>query len=133
MNRRDEPLVKIASAANGALAAMWREVLENNGIACLVRMTGPEAYVTFVSPHEIYARAADAERARELLAAYNEDESDLALGRGDGDGDDEDEDDEDAYWMEGAGTEGGETAGAGESRRGRTDPERPDPGERARG
>ncbi len=98
MSRREEPLVRIASAGNGALAAMWREVLENSGIPCLVRATGPEAYVTFASPHEFYVRAADAERARELLAAYNEDESDLALGRGGGD----EEDGEDAYWMEGA-------------------------------
>lgn len=95
MSRRDEPLVRVASAGNQALGEMWREVLANNGIPALLRIAGPlTAYNTFASPHDLYVTAPNAARARALLAAYNEDEGDLALGRGD--------EDDDEYWMEGA-------------------------------
>ena len=98
MDRGDEALVRVASAGNQALGEMWREVLENNGIPCLLRIAGPlTGYASFGSPHDLFVRAADADRARAFLAAYNEDESDLALGRDAGD-----EGAEDAYWMEGS-------------------------------
>jgi hypothetical protein len=77
--RRREPdpgdLVKIASAGNQAVAEMWREVLANEGIPALARIAGPlTAYATFASPHDLLVAAGDAERAREILAAYNEEE-----------------------------------------------------------
>ncbi len=98
MGRGDEALVRVASAGNQALGEMWREVLANNGIPCLLRIAGPlTGYASFGSPHDLFVRAADADRARAFLAAYNEDESDLALGRDAGD-----EGAEADYWMEGA-------------------------------
>ena len=82
MTRRGDELVKVASAGNQALGEMWREVLENNGIPCLLRVAGPLlAYATFTSQHDLLVAASDAVRARDLLAAYNEDEGDLALNR----------------------------------------------------
>jgi hypothetical protein len=91
MSRRDEPLVRVASAGNQALGEMWREVLANNGIPALLRVAGPlTGYATFASAHDLFVAAANAERARELLAAYNEDEGDLSLGRGDEDDENDD-------------------------------------------
>ena len=82
MTRRGDELVKVASAGNQALGEMWREVLERNGIPCLLRVAGPLlAYATFTSQHDLLVAASDAVRARELLAAYNADEGDLSLDR----------------------------------------------------
>ena len=82
MTRDDELLVKVASAGNQAVGEMWREVLESNGIPCLLRVAGPLlAYATFTSQHDLLVAASDAARARKLLAAYNEDEGDLSLDR----------------------------------------------------
>ena len=94
----NEPLVRIAQAGNQALAEMWKDVLRSNGIPSMLRISGaPTAYVTFAAPHDILVLASDAERARDLLAAYNEDERDLALGR-----DADDAEGVEPYWMEGA-------------------------------
>ena len=80
MTQGDDKLVKVASAGNQAVGEMWREVLESNGIPCLLRVAGPLlAYATFTSQHDLLVAESDAERARELLAAYNEDEGDLSL------------------------------------------------------
>ena len=80
MSQRSDELVKVASAGNQALGELWREVLDNNGIPCLVRVAGPLlVYATFTSQHDLYVRAGDAARARDLLAAYNEDDADLSL------------------------------------------------------
>ena len=84
MTRRGDELVKVASAGNQALGEMWREVLEENGIRCLLRVAGPLlAYATFTSQHDLLVAAPDAERARDLLAAFNEDDGDLSLDRQD--------------------------------------------------
>lgn len=94
-----EPLVKIASAANQVLAEMWRELLRNNGIPALVRIAGPlTAYATFTSPHDILVLAADVERARQILGAFNENDRDFAVAEDAAAPEDED----DEYWMEGA-------------------------------
>ncbi len=97
MTARDgrEPLVKIASAENQVLAEMWKEMLLNNGIPSLARISGPLiGYAPFASPHDLLVLTADADAARLLLAAFNEDAQDLAPTDG--------EDGEDEYWMEGA-------------------------------
>lgn len=102
--RGGEPLVRVAQAGNQSLAEMWKDVLRSNGIPSMVRIAGAvTAYVTFAAPHDILVLASDADLARDLLAAYNDDESDLALGRDSGDGDEEEG--EEPYWMEGAGRE----------------------------
>lgn len=90
-NAADEgnALVKVASAGNEAEAQMWREVLEQNGIPCMVRAVGDLfAYTPFNSQHDLYVAVAHADRARDLLTAYNDDRGDLAP-------DDEDAEDED--------------------------------------
>ncbi len=102
--RGGDPLVRVAQAGNQSLAEMWKDVLRSNGIPSMTRIAGAvTAYVTFAAPHDILVLASDVERARDLLAAYNDDERDLALGRSSGDGDsDEDDEGEEPYWMEGA-------------------------------
>lgn len=98
-------LVRVASAGNQAIGEMWREALVSNGIPAMLRIAGPlTAYASFTSPHDLFVRAADADRAREFLAAFNEDEGDLSLGRADEVLDDE-------YWMEGAEDDEGEKHG----------------------
>lgn len=95
-----EPLVKIASAANQALAEMWKELLQNNGIRSLARISGPlTAYASFTSPHDLLVLAPDADQARQILAAFNENARDFAPV---GDGEPGAEEGEDDYWMEGA-------------------------------
>lgn len=70
----EKTLVKVASAGNEAEAQMWREVLEHNGIRCMVRAVGDLfAYLPFNSQHDLYVAAAHADRARDLLTAYNDD------------------------------------------------------------
>jgi hypothetical protein len=97
--RENDPLVRVAQAGNQALAEMWKDVLRSNGIPSMLRISGAAtAYVTFSAPHDILVLTSDAEQARDLLAAYNEDERDLALGRND----DDDEEGDEPYWMEGA-------------------------------
>jgi hypothetical protein len=97
--RGNEPLVRVAQAGNQSLAEMWKDVLQSNGIPSMLRIAGAvTAYVTFAAPHDILVRASDAAQARDLLAAYNEDERDLALGRDDG----PDDEGGKPYWMEGA-------------------------------
>ena len=99
--RGSEPLVRVAQAGNQSLAEMWKDVLRSNGIQSMVRIAGAvTAYVTFAAPHDILVLASDADQARDLLAAYNDDESDLALGRDSGD--EEVDEGEEPYWMEGA-------------------------------
>lgn len=106
MSRDADSLVKVASAGNQAIGEMWREALVTNGIPAMLRIAGPlTAYASFTSPHELFVRAADVERAREFLAAYNEDEGDLSLGRG------SNADFDDEYWMEGAEDEDDEKRG----------------------
>ena len=71
-------LVRVASAPNAAVAEMWKGLLDNEGIPALIRMAGPlTGYVTFASPHDILVVAANAEEARALLAAFNENTADL--------------------------------------------------------
>jgi len=97
--RGNEPLVRIAQAGNQALAEMWKDVLRSNGIPSMVRIGGAiTAYVTFAAPYDILVLASDAAQARDLLAAYNEDEGDLSLGRDE----DQDEESDEPYWMAGA-------------------------------
>lgn len=86
--RGTEPLVRVAQAGNQALAEMWKDVLSTNGIPSMIRISGAvTAYVTFAAPHDILVLATNADRARDLLAAFNEDEQDLALGRDADEGD----------------------------------------------
>ncbi|CAA9590237.1 MAG: hypothetical protein AVDCRST_MAG18-4921 [uncultured Thermomicrobiales bacterium] len=80
MSERDQggQLTRIASAPNAVIAEMWKELLGNEGIPALIRMAGPlTGYVTFASAHDLLVLASDAEEARELLAAFNENAGDF--------------------------------------------------------
>lgn len=77
-NDQAQQLTRIASAPNAVIAEMWKGLLDNEGIPALIRMSGPlTAYVTFASGYDILVLAANAEEARELLAAFNENEDDF--------------------------------------------------------
>lgn len=94
----NEPLVKVASAGNQVEAEMWKEMLRNNGIPSLARISGPlTGYAAFASPHELLVLAPDVEAATRLIAAFNAEADEAGP---------DDEDDE--YWMEGAEKERGE-------------------------
>jgi hypothetical protein len=66
-------LVRVAVAPNEAVARLWQSLLEAEGVSVLVRIAGPS--LAYASPaldqHDLYARADQAERARDLLAAYS--------------------------------------------------------------
>lgn len=75
---RDEGMVRVASAPNAAVAEMWKELLANEGIPALIRMSGPlTGYVTFASAHDLLTLASDATAARDMLAAFNENVNDI--------------------------------------------------------
>lgn len=81
MGEREAPLVRIASAPNAAIAALWKGLLDNEGIPALIRMAGPlTGYVTFAGPHDLLVLASDAAGARQLLAAFHDDTRDLVGG-----------------------------------------------------
>jgi hypothetical protein len=66
-------LVKIGVARDEVEAAIWRDALEQDGIAAFVRNVDPLAVAQYVGtsalPYsfEVYVRAADARRARWIL------------------------------------------------------------------
>lgn len=71
-------IVKVAQAPNSAIAELWKELLANEGIPCMLRMEQPLlGYVSFATPFDLLVRAEQAELASELLAAYDSD-ADLA-------------------------------------------------------
>jgi len=66
-------LVKIGVAQDEVEAAIWRDALEQDGIAVFVHNADPLAIGQYVIPSalpyslEVYVRAADAKRARWIL------------------------------------------------------------------
>jgi hypothetical protein len=79
MSRYDDGPVVVARAENDFTGQMWCELLENNGIVAMLRVVGPLTGIAdFASPHELLVAPADADRARDLLAAFDEDENSLA-------------------------------------------------------
>ncbi|MFM9106604.1 MAG: hypothetical protein ACKOWF_07890 [Chloroflexota bacterium] len=72
----DAPLVVIAIAPNEIVARLWEAALADEGIRSLLRPLGP-GYGAWASAatleHEIAVLATDADRAREVLAALDDD------------------------------------------------------------
>lgn len=65
--------VAVAVAPNEAIADLWKSVLRDEGIVSMLRPLGPgfgawASAATF--EHEVLVRAADAGRAREILADW---------------------------------------------------------------
>jgi hypothetical protein len=65
-------VVELAVAPNEAVAAIWRELLQAEGIPVSVRLAG--AGLAYFSPalceHILLVRAMDADRAHQLLDDY---------------------------------------------------------------
>lgn len=71
----DAPLAVIAVAPNEIVARLWQGALAEEGIRAMLRPLGP-GYGAWASAatleHEIAVLATDAARAREVLAALDE-------------------------------------------------------------
>ena len=65
-------LVQIAVAPNEALANIWRELLQAEGVPVLLRIGGPGLayFAPALCEHHLHVRAAQAARARQLLDDY---------------------------------------------------------------
>jgi hypothetical protein len=71
-----EPIVHIATAPNEMVANMWSEILEENGIHCLLQ--GGELQAAMYAsplavPYKIYVLESEAEKAKEVLEPFLED------------------------------------------------------------
>jgi hypothetical protein len=71
-----EPLVHIATASDEVLASMWKEVLEDEGIRCMVKrddLAAATFALTWNTQCEIHVLASDAEKTKEILDSLRED------------------------------------------------------------
>jgi hypothetical protein len=68
--------VQIATAPNEAIAAMWKDVLEDEGIVVMLKPGGAGYALGYaaLSEHFVYVRDDQAEQAREILADFLTDE-----------------------------------------------------------
>jgi hypothetical protein len=79
-----EPLIHVATATNEIVANMWKGVLAENGINCLLKSANLVTSV-YASPianqYEVLVLASEAEKAREILTPFlegkNQDESQI--------------------------------------------------------
>jgi hypothetical protein len=80
MDRDDDDPMVVAQADNEIIGQMWRELLTQNNIVSMLRTAGPLTGIAdFGSPHDLLVARADAERARDLIAAFEQDEDSSAL------------------------------------------------------
>ncbi len=72
----DAPLTVIATAPNEIVARLWAEALASEGIRSLLRPLGP-GYGAWASAatleHQLAVLQPDADRARDVLAAFDDD------------------------------------------------------------
>ena len=72
--------MKVATAANEAIARMLGELLEKEGIGCVVKGAGVGAAISPAAlPYYIYVRASDAPRAREVTTFYLDSDTSIGL------------------------------------------------------
>jgi len=82
-DRRDEPIVHVATAPNEPVARMWAGILEDNGIRCMVKRTGlrPAAYAfTYNQQCTIHVLSSEAESASRILLDLDEDNRESMTG-----------------------------------------------------
>jgi len=82
-DRRDEPIVHVATAPNEPVARMWAGIREDNGIRCMAKRSGlrTAAYAyTFDQPCTIHVLSSEAERASQILIDLDEDNRDSLTG-----------------------------------------------------
>ena len=73
-----EPLITIATAPNEMGAEMWKDALVENAIKCLPRSINIETSLytsPFINQYEVLVLASDAEKAREILTPFLEEEN----------------------------------------------------------
>jgi hypothetical protein len=71
----DEPLVHVATAPNPIIAAMWKGILENEGISSLVGtgdLRAAQYVLSINSDSKIYVLASHEKEAKEILAPFIE-------------------------------------------------------------
>ncbi|HEX77380.1 MAG TPA: DUF2007 domain-containing protein [Dehalococcoidia bacterium] len=78
-------LVKVATAANEAVAQMLRQLLEQHGIGCVVKAAGagPGLFSPAGLPHYLYVLAPDATRAEEIVTFYLDSDASIGLEKSD--------------------------------------------------
>ncbi len=73
-----EPLVKIATAPNEIVANLWKDVLAENGIKCLLRSVNLVASM-YTSPitlqYEVLVLSSEAKKATDILTPFIEEEN----------------------------------------------------------
>ena len=77
VEKNREPLVYVATAPNEMIAAMWKGILEENGIHSLLRSVSfmeTAQYTRNTFPYEVYVLASDAARAEEIMVPFLADE-----------------------------------------------------------
>jgi hypothetical protein len=62
-----DDLVLLAEAEGEAVAEMWRGMLEQRGVHCLVKNVSSLAHLRIGAPYEVYVLGRDVEYAREVL------------------------------------------------------------------
>jgi hypothetical protein len=77
----NEPFVHIATAPNEVVAQMWAEILEDDGIHCLMKMgTAATDFLSLLTrmgvPTEIHVLASEAQKAEEILGSLEESPAD---------------------------------------------------------
>ena len=76
-DRGKEPLVRIAVAPNEMVANIWKDVLAENGIQCLLQSLNLVESM-YASPitlrYAVLVLASEAEKAREILTPFWEEE-----------------------------------------------------------
>ena len=65
--KNKDSLVHVATAQNEAVAGMWTDILEDNGIRVLIKKDASYPYVTFNASCEIYVLTSQAVAAKQIL------------------------------------------------------------------
>jgi len=70
--KQDEPLVHIATAPSEPLAKMWAEILEKQGIQCLLKVGDLQASMNPACDMQcdIYVLSSEAKKTKEILAPF---------------------------------------------------------------
>jgi hypothetical protein len=76
-SKNKEPLVCVATAPNEIVANMWKGILEENGINSMLKSVSfmeSAQYTRNVFPYQIYVLPEEAEKAKEILTPFLDEE-----------------------------------------------------------
>ena len=68
--KNKDPLVHVATAPNEAVAGMWKDILEEDGIRVLIKGADLYPYVTFNASCQIYVLTSQASEAKQILDSF---------------------------------------------------------------